>query len=360
MSAVGELWLYGLIGSEWDGVTAATVASDIKALGEISELRVYINSPGGNVFDAAAIYNILHRHPAKVLVYVDGMAFSAASVVAMAGDEIIMAENAMMMIHDPWTVAVGDESVMLETATRLEQVKRTIVATYATRSGMAPADIDAMMSEETWLSAAEAVATGLATKTASARKAAALALASGRICNAYSHMPAEANAYMHIGDSIVNDEKKMDETIEHEVVATESGGNEVAPQGASNDSAPSGAKNESAPSIAELAKPYIESFGADLGAKYFAAGLSMDDARLAYQASLIDRIGEQDEKIRDLETQLQAARVAAGHDIAPPFDPSDDADEDDVLPRLAEALGGDEERAERVLKLRLQRASNNN
>ena len=106
----GELLLYGEISdiSWWgDEVTPKQFKEDLDALGDIDVLNVYINSPGGDVFAGQAIYSMLKRHKAQVKVYIDGLAASIASLVAMAGDKVIMPANAMMMIHNPWTWCWG-------------------------------------------------------------------------------------------------------------------------------------------------------------------------------------------------------------------------------------------------------------
>lgn len=127
---------------------------------------VRINSPGGDVFDGFAIYNLLKQHPARIKVKVDGLAASAASVVAMAGDEIEIADNALMMIHNPWTMAVGDAETMIETAALLEKVKGSIVTTYKARAKLSEDEIVALMNSETWFDAGGAIEAGLADRTA--------------------------------------------------------------------------------------------------------------------------------------------------------------------------------------------------
>lgn len=161
-NGVGEIFIYDVIGDPWDGTTAKQFAKDLKALGGVSELRIFINSPGGSVFDAAAIFNQLHRHNARKLVSIDGMALSAASVIAMVGDEIAMAGNAMMMIHDPWTLGFGTAAEFRKMADMLDKVESTIVDTYAARTGLKDTQIADMMHEETWMTAAEAVDLGFA------------------------------------------------------------------------------------------------------------------------------------------------------------------------------------------------------
>lgn len=157
----GEVLVYGQIGEDWwtgEGVTAKKFAADLKALGSIDLLQVRINSEGGSVFDGVAIHNQLARHGARVEVDVDGMALSAASVIAMAGHEIRMAENAMMMVHNPYGVFQGDAAALRKAAEILEGVKDALVATYATRTGRAADDIAALMDAETWWTGEQAVA----------------------------------------------------------------------------------------------------------------------------------------------------------------------------------------------------------
>src|SRR5690606_36046276 len=105
----GEVFIYGIIAStKWydDDVTPKSFKQDIDALGDIETLYVRINSPGGSVWSGNAIYNILRRVNAEVIVTIDGLAASAASIIAMAGDKVRIAKNGMLMIHDPWAVAI--------------------------------------------------------------------------------------------------------------------------------------------------------------------------------------------------------------------------------------------------------------
>lgn len=154
----GELLIYDRIGEDFwgDGVSPKQFAKDLKDLGDIDELDVRINSAGGYVTDAAAIYNQIHQHKATVTVYIDGMALSAASVIAMAGDEIRMAENAIVMIHDPRGIAMGDAKEMRKHADVLDTMRDTIASTYIARTGQSREDINQMMADETWMDAEEA------------------------------------------------------------------------------------------------------------------------------------------------------------------------------------------------------------
>lgn len=156
----GEVDIYSDIGF-W-GVTAAGFKAALKGLGELQTLTVNINSPGGDVFDGIAIYNDLLAHPAEVTVRVTGLAASAASVIAMAGDRLEVADNAFLMIHNAWTVAMGDHRDMRQTADVLEKINFKLVQTYAKRSGQDENEIREMMDEETWLDGDTAVSLGLA------------------------------------------------------------------------------------------------------------------------------------------------------------------------------------------------------
>lgn len=153
-----EILLYGSIGASWWGesITAVDFKKELKNLGEIDEISLRINSEGGSVFDAAAIYNSLVEHPARVVAHVDGMALSAASVVLMSGDERHMAENAFVMIHDPWSMIAGDARAMRKEADLLDQIKSTIVKMYVDRTGISAKEAEELMSDETWMTADEA------------------------------------------------------------------------------------------------------------------------------------------------------------------------------------------------------------
>jgi ATP-dependent Clp endopeptidase proteolytic subunit ClpP len=155
-----EIAIYDEIGAF--GIPAKAFLDELKALGPIAELTVRINSPGGSVFDGVAIYNALKRHEARVTVWIDGIAASIASMVAMAGDEVVMPENAMLMLHDPSALVIGTAADMRVTADALDKMKAGMVAAYRDKSGRDDAEIEALMAAETWLSAQEAIELGLA------------------------------------------------------------------------------------------------------------------------------------------------------------------------------------------------------
>lgn len=160
-----EISIYDEIGF-W-GVSAASFAQDLKSCGNnLKQINLHIHSPGGDVFDGIAIYNLLKNHPANVTVFIDGLAASMASVIAMAGNEVIMPENAMMMIHKPWGIQGGDAEDMRKYADLLDKVENTLIPAYATKTGKTPEELAEMLSAETWLNGKECVEQGFADKLA--------------------------------------------------------------------------------------------------------------------------------------------------------------------------------------------------
>jgi ATP-dependent Clp protease protease subunit len=161
---IGELDIYGEIAdSSWwgDEVTPKQFKKDMDALGDISELNVYINSPGGDVFAGQTIYSILKRKKCAVNVYIDGLAASAASVIAMVGradgNTLNMPKNAMLMIHNPWSIAWGYASDMRQMADTLDKIRDSIVAVYKDGSNLEEKDIIELMDAETWMTAQDAL-----------------------------------------------------------------------------------------------------------------------------------------------------------------------------------------------------------
>lgn len=163
----GELLLYGDISeSSWwgDEVTPKQFAEDLKSLGNVSEIDVRINSMGGDVFAANTIASLLRANNAKIKVYIDGIAASAATIIAMAGDTIYIPENAMMMIHDPLVGLMGyynkkDFEDFIEV---LEKIKDSIATSYVAQTKKSKEEIDEIMANETWYLGSEAVEHGFA------------------------------------------------------------------------------------------------------------------------------------------------------------------------------------------------------
>lgn len=169
-----EIWVYDFIGAGWmGGISADQFRKDLQTLGSVKNIDLHINSDGGDVFDAKAMYSLLVAHPAKVTVHIDGLAASAASFLAMAGDEIRMAEGAFMMIHNAWGVAIGSAVDMRQTADLLDSVTVSIADTYASRSGLSIDKIKGMMDAETWMNGKETVDNNFADILVESKKVAA-------------------------------------------------------------------------------------------------------------------------------------------------------------------------------------------
>lgn len=154
------IWLYDIVGEDmWGGVSAKAFAADLSAItAPIIHLR--INSPGGDVFDARAMVTALRQHPAHVIAHIDGLAASAASYIAMACDEVEMAEGAFLMVHNAWGVVIGNRHNLLDMAETLEKVDASILADYQTRTKQSTDTIQGWMDAETWFTATEALDVG--------------------------------------------------------------------------------------------------------------------------------------------------------------------------------------------------------
>jgi len=153
------LRLDGVIAEEgWydDEVTPVLFREELDA-GNGSDIVVWINSVGGDCVAAAQIYNMLSEYPGEVTVKIDGIAASAASVIAMAGDTVLMSPVSTMMIHNPATIAMGDHKDMEKAAEMLGAIKESIINAYEKKTGLSRQDLSRMMEEETWMDAGKAV-----------------------------------------------------------------------------------------------------------------------------------------------------------------------------------------------------------
>ncbi|EFG9839547.1 peptidase [Shigella boydii] len=155
-----EISIYEEIGGF--GITAKQFTEDLKALGDVSHINLRIHSPGGDVFEGIAIYNLLRNHPADITVYIDDVAASMASVVAMAGDRVVMPENAMMMIHKPWGISGGNAGDMRDYADLLDKVETVLIPAYARKTGKSAQEIATMLEDETWMDGKECLKHGFA------------------------------------------------------------------------------------------------------------------------------------------------------------------------------------------------------
>ena len=162
-SEIPEVWIYGDIGSSWyeESVSASEFA---KLFGELkaAKINVRINSHGGSVTDAIMIYNCIKNHAAEVTVIIDGIAASAASLIAMAGDKLLMAENGLMMIHAPWGACAGNSSVMRSYADVLDTFARAMASGYSTKTGKSTEEVLTFLTDgkDHWFTAIEALENG--------------------------------------------------------------------------------------------------------------------------------------------------------------------------------------------------------
>lgn len=164
--------IYDVVGEGfWSyGVTAKDVRRTLQQNKQAKRIALRINSQGGDVVDGCAIYNLLNEHPAQVTVDVDGLAASIASVIAMAGDQIRMAENAFMMIHNPWGLGIGEADDLRNLADLLDKMRGNLADIYSARSGQKRDAVLAAMDAETWMTAAEAKTLGYATEVKPCKK----------------------------------------------------------------------------------------------------------------------------------------------------------------------------------------------
>jgi len=158
---VAEIRFYNRVGPA-PGISPDMFAEQLVSFGDVSEIRLLLDSPGGVAFDGLAIYNELQRHPAHIVVEVMGLAASAASVIAMAGDEIVMREAAFLMVHNASGLVYGTTADMEDMAKTLAKLDRSLADIYARKSGQSARTARAWMKEETWFTASEAVKAGLA------------------------------------------------------------------------------------------------------------------------------------------------------------------------------------------------------
>lgn len=166
---MAEILIYGIVGDSWDGLDAATLAPAIA--GCDGDLDIRINSPGGYVMEGLAIVNAIARlkqSGKKVTCHIDGLAASMASVIAVAGTEVVMADNALMMIHNPWTCACGDAGELRAEADKLDLLRDQIVKLYAARTGLTAETLLPMLDAETWLTSEQALEQKFVTTVAAA------------------------------------------------------------------------------------------------------------------------------------------------------------------------------------------------
>jgi len=166
--------VFDVIGADWygDGVTASRIAGALRAIGG-ADVTVNINSPGGDMFEGLAIYNLLREYEGKVTVKVLGLAASAASVIAMAGDEVQIGRGAFLMIHNCWVYAIGNRHDLAQVAADMEPFDKAMNDIYGAKTGLNAETIEAMMNAETYIGGSDAVEKGFADRLLSADEIAA-------------------------------------------------------------------------------------------------------------------------------------------------------------------------------------------
>lgn len=160
----GEIFIYGdIVSEEWfaNEVTAPGFKQQLDELGNVSEIDVHINSSGGNVFEGHAIYNMLKMHKAKINIYIDALAASIASVIAMSGDTIFMHKNSFLMIHNSWIMTVGNAKELRDIADLLDKTDEASNQAYLDRAlNISEEELKELLDAETWLTASEALEKG--------------------------------------------------------------------------------------------------------------------------------------------------------------------------------------------------------
>lgn len=169
-----EISIVGVIGDDWaeDPITAESIRKALKAAPKVDTIRVHVDSPGGSFFEGLAIYQMLQEHQARVEVTVGARAASAASLVAMAGDEVSMHETSVMLVHNVWTIAIGEASELRKAADDLDLLSESAVTAYAARTGKSADEVRSLMAENRYMGADEALKLGFCTKIRKAKKGA--------------------------------------------------------------------------------------------------------------------------------------------------------------------------------------------
>lgn len=163
-SKENDIGIFDVIGDDFwgEGVTAKRIAGALRTIGAENPVTVNINSPGGDLFEGLAIYNLLREHKGDVTVRVMGLAASAASIIAMAGNSIEISRAGFLMIHNAWVLAMGNRQDLMEIAEYLEPFDRAMGSIYEARTGKDTASIESMMDKETWIGGEDAIKQGFA------------------------------------------------------------------------------------------------------------------------------------------------------------------------------------------------------
>lgn len=293
-----EVLIYDEIGAY--GVTAKGFLAELGAMANDVAIDLRLNSPGGSVFDAVAIFNALKRHAGEITVWIDGIAASAASYIAMAGDSVVMPQNAFLMIHDPSGLVVGTAADMRSTAEALDKVKGSLIQGYAAKSGKPDGEIAALMAAETWLDAEEALALGLIDRIAEPVKLAA-SFDIARFRNAPAELTTAALETDEVHDDIGSD-YTADETRDADA-GPDIGQTSAEPAPSPAPTSTTAAPNPSSDAIAIRAEAIAH------------ARVVIDLCRLAGQPQMAGRFLEEDAGLDEVRNRLLAAKAEATPDI---------------------------------------------
>ena len=284
-----EVLIYDEIGAY--GVSAKGFLAELGALPDDAAIDLRLNSPGGSVFDAVAIYNALKRHAGEITVWIDGIAASAASYIAMAGDTIVMPENAFLMIHEPSGLVMGTAGDMRSTAEALDKVKGSLIQGYAAKSGKSDDEIATLMAAETWLDAKDALDFGFIDRITEPVKLAA-SFDVARFCNAPPEVVEAAS------------EPEEPAAPEDQTEGVPNGNTQPEPEQSSAE-APTVAAVE--PTMADAATVRAEAIAH--------ARAVIDLCRLAGQPQMAGRLLEEDVSLDDVRNRLLAAKAEVTPDI---------------------------------------------
>ena len=284
-----EVLIYDEIGAY--GVTAKGFLAELGALPDDAAIDLRLNSPGGSVFDAVAIYNALKRHSGEITVWIDGIAASAASYIAMAGDTLVMPENAFLMIHDPSGLVMGTAEDMRSTAEALDKVKGSLIQGYAAKSGKPDDEIAALMAAETWLDSKDALDFGFIDRIAEPVK-----LAASFDVAQFRNAPPE----------LVEAASEPDEpaTLESQTADVPDGNTQADPECFVPEPPISAKDAATAPDIATVRAEAIAH-----------ARAVIDLCRLAGQPQMAGRFLEEDVGLDEVRNRLLAAKAEAAPDI---------------------------------------------
>ncbi|MEM8738079.1 MAG: head maturation protease, ClpP-related [Planctomycetota bacterium] len=361
------LLIYDIIGVDFwgDGVSAKAIVKELQSYPKAASIRVRINSAGGDVFDASAINTALTEHAAHVTVEIEGMALSAASFIAMAGDTIRMSENAFFMIHEPWTWSTGDAAQLRKDADLLDKINGQLVHAYAARTGQNEDQVKQWLAEESWFTATEALDAGFVTEVMESKKAVAACGRPDRFRNAPAGVAARfvtraaamaqvnSSAPLTKGESMSEETKPTTETEEKSTDATEPITEEQTPPLAED----AGSTDDPQPQVNDRAtegKKFLDAFGEDRGGRYFARGLSFEQAQADYAKDL----RAENETLRQ-----KVAATDRGESEPVTFQPpaaGGEGKKDDSFNKLVAAFGGGkdaEARARRVMDMREKRSA---